>query len=441
MRPIKELFDFEKGTLQSTKCVPGKYHFITAAEQWKTHNSYTHDCDALIFAMAASGSLGRTHYISGKFISSDLCFILTPKKSLKLDLKFYHHLFNFLREPIVKKIATGTSKLAINQTNFGEYLLPFFEYSHQIKFRDKMDAILKCKNSFHALIDDQQCFLNKLRQQILQEAVEGKLTADWRKRNPHLISGENHAAKLLEKIKAEKTRLIAEGKIKKDKPLPPITDAGIPFQLPSGWAYCRLGGTLARVETGATPLTSNPTYYTNGSVNWITSSASNNLFVCSPDKLITERALHETNCKIFPIGTLIIAMYGQGKTRGQITELKIPAATNQACAALELYLQNEYLKKYLKIFFLKKYDEMRALASGGAQPNLNMEKIKRTVIALPPVSEQKIITERVGKLMLMINDIEKQVYDRKEQSAMLMQSVLREAFNQEDKLAGVGHAN
>lgn len=88
-KTIEDLFDFEKGTLQSSKCTPGKYTFITAAEEWKTHESYTHDCEALVFAMAASGSLGRTHYVNGKFISSDLCFILTPKKELKLDLLFY----------------------------------------------------------------------------------------------------------------------------------------------------------------------------------------------------------------------------------------------------------------------------------------------------------------------------------------------------------------
>lgn len=69
-KPIDELFDFEKGALQSSKCTSGKYTFVTAAEEWKTHKDYTHDCEALIFAMAASGSLGRTHYIKGKFVAS-----------------------------------------------------------------------------------------------------------------------------------------------------------------------------------------------------------------------------------------------------------------------------------------------------------------------------------------------------------------------------------
>src|SRR5665647_2024845 len=99
---IKDLFHFEKGSLQSLKAIPGGYNFITASADWKTHNEFTHNCEALIFAAAASGSLGRTHYVNGKFISSDLCFILTPKDEEKypIDLKFYHLIFNAFKDEI-----------------------------------------------------------------------------------------------------------------------------------------------------------------------------------------------------------------------------------------------------------------------------------------------------------------------------------------------------
>jgi len=90
LKRIDELFNYEKGVLQSSKSTSGKYDFITASSEWKTHKEYTHNCEALIFAAAASGSLGRTHYVKGKFISSDLCFIITPKdlKNLPVDLSF-----------------------------------------------------------------------------------------------------------------------------------------------------------------------------------------------------------------------------------------------------------------------------------------------------------------------------------------------------------------
>ena len=93
--PIKKIFNFEKGSLQSTKCTSGVYTFVTAGSDWKTHNEFTHDTEALIVAVAASGSLGRCHYIKDKFIASDLCFILTPKDAelYPVDLEFYHQIF------------------------------------------------------------------------------------------------------------------------------------------------------------------------------------------------------------------------------------------------------------------------------------------------------------------------------------------------------------
>ena len=102
---IKDLFNIEKGTLQSLKSVAGAYTFVTASEEWKTHKEYTHDCEALIFAMGAGGSLGRTHYIKDKFTASDLCFILTPKdeKKYPVNLRYYFLYFNFILDSLVSE--------------------------------------------------------------------------------------------------------------------------------------------------------------------------------------------------------------------------------------------------------------------------------------------------------------------------------------------------
>lgn len=130
---IQELFNIEKGTLQSLKSVAGEYTFVTASEEWKTHKEYTRDCEALIFAMGAGGSLGRTHYITGKFIASDLCFILTPKDENKypVNLRYYFLYFNFIREKVVAELARGMAKKAINKTNFSNYLLPYIPIDQQ----------------------------------------------------------------------------------------------------------------------------------------------------------------------------------------------------------------------------------------------------------------------------------------------------------------------
>ncbi|MEI7741266.1 MAG: restriction endonuclease subunit S [bacterium] len=130
---IKDLFDIEKGSLQSLKNTEGEFTFVTASEDWKTHNEYTHDCEALVFAMGAGGSLGRTHYIKGKFIASDLCFILTPRINGKfpVDLMYYSLYFNFIREKVVADLARGAAKKAINKTNFAIYNLPYIPIEEQ----------------------------------------------------------------------------------------------------------------------------------------------------------------------------------------------------------------------------------------------------------------------------------------------------------------------
>ena len=99
---------------------------------------------------------------------------------------------------------------------------------------------------FKSEISNQQTYLTKLRQAILQEAIEGKLTAGWRVKNPVEKGNPNtDAAALLETIKTEKQKLIAEGKIKKEKPLTPINPDDVPFCLPDGWVWVRLGEVIS----------------------------------------------------------------------------------------------------------------------------------------------------------------------------------------------------
>ena len=268
----------------------------------------------------------------------------------------------------------------------------------------------------------QQSLLKQLKQTILQEAIEGKLTAKWRAKNPDIGT----AKELLEQIKTEKEKLIKDKKIKLSKPLPPINEDEIPFDIPQNWEWCRLGD-ISFVGTGATPLTSEPKYY-NGDINWITSSATGADFVTEAETKITELALKETNCQIYPIGTLVIAMYGQGKTRGQITELMIDSATNQACAAISIYLKDKALNQFIKKYFQKIYLEIRELASGGAQPNLNMQKVKDTMIALPPLEEQKEIVATIEKLFTLCNELESEINRNKVTVDNLMATVLKESF-------------
>ena len=237
-----------------------------------------------------------------------------------------------------------------------------------------------------------------LRQKILDLAIHGKLVPQ----DPN----DEPASVLLERIRAEKERLIKEGKIKKGKKSAKTSDKPhYPYELPKGWKWCKLGD-IAYVGTGATPLTTCKYYYENGNIAWINSSSTKVPFIAKASNFITRKAIEETNCLVYPKGTLVIAMYGEGKTRGQISELLIDAATNQACAAVCPYF--EATKEYLKLFFEGNYLHIRALAEGGNQPNLSLGKIQNYEIPLPPLDEQKRILEQAKKLLLQVENIEKE---------------------------------
>ena len=136
---MDSVFNIEKGSLQSSKCQEGEYNFITAAAEWKTHLSYDHECEALVYAVGAEGSLGRVHYVNDKFIASDLCLILTAKDNVAY--KMYQTLFMENREKMVEEMKSGTSKKAINIKNFSKYMIPFISFDKQCELDELLEKV------------------------------------------------------------------------------------------------------------------------------------------------------------------------------------------------------------------------------------------------------------------------------------------------------------
>ncbi len=145
MVKMKDLFIFDEGLLkkdklQSTKNDPdGEYDFITASDEWKKHSSYTNDGEALVYAIQAGGSLGKSQYVNGKFIPSNLCLVLTENKNsgLEINLEFYNAYLNAIREQVQDDLADGTSKLTINENDLKEYYIKYFPIKQQNEFVEK----------------------------------------------------------------------------------------------------------------------------------------------------------------------------------------------------------------------------------------------------------------------------------------------------------------
>lgn len=223
-------------------------------------------------------------------------------------------------------------------------------------------ALLRDIDARHDSIADSlaaaRAIVDRLRTAVLAAACSGRLTADWRDEHGHPISGP-------------------------------------PDGPPTTWGPTRLGD-IVRIATGATPLRKNAAYYQDGTVPWVTSGAVNAGIISEPTEMITPLALKETNVKLFPPGTLVIAMYGEGQTRGRVAELAIEAGTNQALAAILFDDTSAPFKPYLRLFFENGYQRMRASSLGGVQPNLSLGMFKETVLPLPPLDEQRVIVERAA---------------------------------------------
>ena len=210
---------------------------------------------------------------------------------------------------------------------------------------------------------------------------------------------------MIEELKAYKQSVITEAVTKGLNPNVPMRDSGIDWigEIPKHWGMPAIGY-LAKIKSGSNPDRNNPLFWGEGTVNWIkTGELQNNRLSCSEEK-VTEYALNNTSIKLYPKDTILMAMYGQGKTRGMTALLDVPCTTNQACAALSIFNKN------VDVLFLWKclmgaYDAIRDKAVGTGQPNLNIDLISRFVIPLPPYNEQVEIVAFIDEIIPQIDSL------------------------------------
>ena len=277
----------------------------------------------------------------------------------------------------------------------------------------------------------------QLKNSILQWAIQGKLVPQ----DPN----DEPASALLERIRAEKAKLVKEKKIKKDKNESIIyrgddnsyyekfiatgevkcIDNEIPFEIPQGWEWCRMG-CIGDWGAGATPTKSNASYY-GGNILWLRTGELNNGIVNDTEIKITDKALKECSLRLNKVGDVLIAMYGA--TIGKVAIAGCELTTNQACCACTpIGIYNYFLFYFLmgsQIDFVKK-------GKGGAQPNISREKLIAHLMPIPPMQEQYRIVECIRKVLplidrynlfqMLLNKLNEDIFGK------LKKSVLQEAI-------------
>ena len=271
--------------------------------------------------------------------------------------------------------------------------------------------------------------LKRYRASVLKAACEGKLVPT----EAELARSEGReyepAERLLERILIERRAKWESQKKRRGKYKEPVApDTSELPDLPEGWVWSNIGQ-LATVGTGSTPLTSNPRFYEGGSVPWTTSTALNMPYIKTPNGFVTEEAVRECNLSCYPPNTILVAMYGEGKTRGKCSELLFPSTINQAIAAIAMEDSAFQCRQYVRAFLNNNYESTRRMSSGGVQPNLNLGLVRQIPVPLPPLAEQYRIVAEVERRLSVIQQSESIVDAGLKRAERLRQSILKQAFS------------
>jgi len=409
----------------------------------------------LLWNSTGTGTIGRACLVPDELDHSELVADshVTVVRALLPTPAF---LWRWIQSPIVQgeieSVASGTTnQIELNTSTVINHLMPLPPLEEQLRIVAKIDQLMaRCdelerlraereqkRRSVHAaalkqLLDAQAAdsiadawqFISRhfgdlyavkenvaeLRKAILQLAVMGKLVPQ--------NSSDPPARQLLKDIEAEKSRLWRDGKIKASKPLPEIMPAEIPYALPKGWEWVRLGE-IGVWKSGSTPSRNNNKYY-GGDIPWVKSGEVKQGRIVKTEELITELALNECSLSLNPVGSVLVAMYGANI--GEVGILDIEAATNQAVCACRTY--TAFDERYLLSLIASLKPYFISQGAGAAQPNISREKIVATPFPLPPLPEQHRIVAKIDQLMALCDTLEQQIDAATSKQTELLDAVM-----------------
>jgi len=331
----------------------------------------------------------------------------------------------FLQSPVfleacIKASRGNTNRKRVDEDFFLNYQLNLPPLSDQ---HDLIKQINRGRTKLalaQGEIIHQKSLLAKLKQAMLQEAIQGKLTADWRAFHP----GVEPASQLIDRIKAEKARLIATKKLRPEKPLPKITPAEIPFEIPKGWEWCRLLAVSNEIHYGFT-ASADPTRKETRLLRITDIQYDQVDWESVPGCRCSEK---ERKKYLLGEGDILIARTGGTVGKSFLVD-SLPVQSVFASYLVRVVPSSLELAKFVKLYLGSPcYWSQLVDAARGAQPNVSGSKLKRLLIPLPPLAEQAAIVQRVEALMTRCRALEAEIEHARTHAAQLLQAVLKEAF-------------
>ena len=356
----------------------------------------------IVINSTGGGTMGRVGFIEPTVV--DIPEKIVPdthvtlvRANTNVILERYLYIFCKSMQPIMESLGVGsTNQTELRPEIISNLNVPLPPMEEQQRIVEKLNQILPLIDEYgkeeDELITLCQKFPEEMKKSVLQAAMQGKLTEQ--------LKTDSSVDELLKKIAEEKAKLIAEGKIKKEKPLAEIIEEEIPFEIPENWRWTKLG-LIGDWGAGATPDRGKSEYYKNGTIPWIKTGELNDSVITTAEEYITEMALKKCSLRMNKMNDVLIAMYGA--TIGKVAIAGFDLTTNQACCACTPF---EGIYNYYLFYFLKanKPDFVKQSA-GGAQPNISRTKIIDTVFPLPPIEEQQRIVEKLNTILPIIDSM------------------------------------
>jgi len=353
--------------------------------------------------------------------SSDLPAFDVDKSCLPEFLFYFFKQGNFYLE--LSKIASGIATQRINTTQLFELELLLPDIKTQRQLISNIQLLEKNGSQISTELTYQLTLVKKLRQQLLQDAVQGKLVEQNATDEP--------ANELLKKIKVERlNRDAALARPKKEKELPPIKPEEIPFYIPENWVWCRLGE-IAYITSGSTP--SQSAFVTSGIPYLKMYNLRNQKIDFFHKPQYIKEEVHNgqlKRCRAYP-GDVIMNIVGPPLGKIAIIPDDLPECNFNQAAVLIRPIKKEM--NYFIFWYLNELSEIRAIETKGVagQDNISVTQAHNMRVPLPPFEEQNRIVQKLDKLMQYCNELEASIKQSESQNEKLLQQVLREALRKE----------
>ncbi len=421
---IGDICHVVKGNIGISKAIPGVFPLVTTGPNRLSHNEFQFDCKAVCIPLVSSAghgkaSLNYVHYQEEKFALGNILCACIPFDENSIDVRYLHLYLQTFKNDLLVPLMRGMANVSLTTDKIKnvEVILPDLQTQQNIVSR--LQSLQALHREADATLARLHGNVKRLRQSILQEAIQGKLV-DYKP-----APDEKTGAELLADIRAEKERRAREAGKKPEAPLPPVTPEEMPFEVPEGWVWCRLGEVIFSAKDG--PHFS-PDYSTSGTPFISTRNISPDGIDFSSSKYITTQYHQEISKRCKPEKGDIL--YTKGGTTGiacvneheidfnvwvHVAVLKIPSLVNP------YYLKNALNSPHC-------YTQSQQLTKGIGNQDLGLKRMVTITLPLPPYSQQSQIVKEINARLAQCDKLDQILTALQTKTERLWKSELQQAF-------------